>query len=117
MAKNYKFYGGQEETVMEISDDLLMAVWENIGEGWSGDYDPDDPDDKNLLRFTIYIKDYNGNWEQVDDASYCTTVPYDTPEEDLKSKLETIFEEYRDVLDEYPPAVSVKKLGETLSWI
>lgn len=114
---NYKFYGNDGETIMEVSDDLLKAEWENIGEGWSGDYDPDDPDDVNLLRFTIYIKNDDGEWEQVDDASYCTSVPCDTPEEELKSKLETIFKEYRDVINEYPPDISVKKLGETLSWI
>lgn len=115
--KNYKFYGNETDPVMEISDELIKAVWENLDEGWNGDYDPDDPEDCNLLRFTIYIKNDEGDWEQVDDASYCTTVPYDTPEEELRSKLETIFKEYRDVLNEYPPQVSVKKLGEGLSWI
>ena len=27
--------------------------WIDIGEGWSGDYDPDDPDDIALLRFDV----------------------------------------------------------------
>ena len=27
--------------------------WVDIGEGWNGDYDPDDPDDTALLRFDV----------------------------------------------------------------
>ena len=117
MEHNYKFYGNNEEIVMEIWDDVIMAVWENIGEGFSGDYNEEDADDQNLLRFSVYIKDNDGEWEAIEDASYCTQNPYDTPEERLKSMLEIIFKEYRDVLDEYPPKYSVKKLGERLSWI
>lgn len=114
---NYIYYGKDEETIMEMSDELLKVEWENIGEGYRGDYDPEDPEDDNFLRFSVYVKNEEGDWEEVDDATYCTYNSIDTPEKDLKSMLKTIFDEYRDVITEYPVDVSVKKLGERLSHI
>lgn len=63
------------------------------------------------------MKNDDGNWKQVEDASCCTSVPYNMPEKELRAKLESLFKEYRELLTEYPPERSVKKLGETLSWI
>lgn len=112
---NYIYYGKDSETIMEMSDELLKVEWENIGEGYCGDYDPEDPEDDNLLRFSVYVKNEEGDWEEVDDATYCTYNSIDTSEKDLKSMLKTIFDEYRDVITEYPVDVSVRKLGERLS--
>lgn len=109
-----------DETPVSISNDITRADWYNAGEGWSGDYDPEDPDDINLLRFDIYKnlspdseEDY---WETVEDASYCTRVPANATLENLTKLLYIIFKEYDNVLSSDPEA-SVKKLGESLSWI
>ena len=65
--------------------------WVDIGEGWNGDYDPDDPDDTALLRFDVLeLTNIHGlfsdspvmEWEVLDDASYCTQMPADSSEAD-----------------------------------
>ena len=65
--------------------------WIDIGEGWSGDYNPDDPTDTPLLRFDVLeLTKVEGlfsdspelEWEVLDDASYCTQMPADTSEAD-----------------------------------
>ena len=55
------------------------------------------------------MKNDDGNWEQVEDALCCTSVPYNMPEKELRAKLESLFKEYRELLTEYPPERSVKK--------
>lgn len=99
------------ETPLSICDDVLRVDWYNAGEGICGDFDPDNPDDINLLRFDVYVKD-GDEWVEVEDASYCTNMPADSMK--LQAALEAIFKRYRAVIDgpEYP---SVKKLGEELS--
>lgn len=107
-----------EETVMSINDDRIRVDFVNIGEGYQGNYNPDDPEDRNLLRFDVYCRDSGKDeWREVDDASYCTTIPADTPHEVLESKIRILFAEYRSVTDHILEGGSVKKLGETLSWI
>lgn len=104
-----------EETPLSICDDVLRVDWYNAGEGICGDYDPDEPNDINLLRFDVYVK-RNNMWEEVPDASYCTNMPASASAKTLQAALEAIFKRYRAVIDgpEYP---SVKKLGEELSYI
>ena len=112
----YAYYGNKKgsETVMEVSDELITAAWENLNEGWFGEFDPDNEDDENLLRFTVYI--FDGRvWECIEDASYCTYVRSDTKEEELKDMLMEIFRAYRAETDVYPLGHSVRKLGERLS--
>ena len=111
------------ETPMSIHDDVLRVDWYEAGEGLYGDYNPDNPEDQELLRFDVYIKknpkpwdNSDDGWREVEDASYCTLIPINTSEEILEKALRYIFSEYRDVIKDnnYP---SVKKLGERLSWI
>ena len=114
------------ETPMSIEDDVIRVDLVNIGEGLSGDYDPEDPDDINLLRFDVYVKnpdadeDYTDGWIEVEDASYCTQLAADLPEEVLEKAIRVIFKAYRDEISSYEDYLngpSVKKLGEELSWI
>jgi hypothetical protein len=91
----------------------VRVEWEDIGEGVCGDYDPKDPTDKPLLRFTVLQK-IKGKWEQVDDASYCTYVMIDTPKKILKRLLRII---YGNVAEEVRKGCRIKKLCEQLSWI
>ena len=103
------------ETPVSIEGPVVRADWYDADEGLCGDYNPEDPDDIHLLRFDIYIKK-DGEWEPVDDASYCTRVPFETDTDTLVKLLYSIYKEYDNVLSS-DPAASVKKLGETLSWI
>lgn len=105
----------EDELVMQLEKDNVRAEWVNIGEGVSGDYDPEDPNDIQLLRFEISIRDEE-EWVEVDDSSYCTQMPADTPNKILERALQVILDEYVSALRAHPGA-SVKKLGERLSWI
>lgn len=53
-------------------DGLIKVVLEYIGEGYQGDYDPEDAEDEPLLRYSLYQKDDDGVWDDVDCGSYCT---------------------------------------------
>ena len=104
-----------DETPVSIENDVVRADWYDAGEGICGDYNPEDPDDIPLLRFDIYKKE-GEDWVEVDDASYCTRMPVTENLEILTRSLYIIFKEYNNVLKDDPDA-SVKKLGESLSWI
>jgi transcription elongation factor Elf1 len=104
-----------EETPVSIDNDKIRVDWYDAGEGLSGDYNPEGPDDIHLLRFDVYKK-VGEDWEEVEDASYCTRMPADSNLELLVHGLYIIFKEYNNVLEDDPTA-SVKKLGEALSWI
>ena len=105
-----------ESTPMSLQNDWLRVDWYNADEGLCGDYDPDDPQDINILRFDVYRRGDDSAWEEVPDASYATQVPADTELDILERALRYIFKQYEDALkdDRY---ASVKKLGEGLSWI
>lgn len=49
------------------------VVFEYIGEGFHGEYDDKDPDDKALWRLDLI----DGNGEQVDGCSWCTKLGVD----------------------------------------
>ena len=106
-------YWPDPETPVSVWDDKFRVDWYNAGEGYTGDYNPDDPEDVNFLRFDVYFN-VDGNWEEVEDASYCTHVPADTPLSTLRNLCCRIQRAYKDTDD---PNCSVKKLGEELSWI
>lgn len=99
----------------ELVKDNVKVVFENIGEGYHGDYDETDLEDKNLLRFSVYVNDETG-WIPVDDASYCTLVSADISEEKMTDLLNVLMNEFYNVLHKNIYA-SVKKLGERMSWI
>lgn len=99
----------KDTVVCSVSRGRVTVVFENLNEGYNGDYNPLDPNDEILLRFTVYKDD-----EEVPDASYCTTIPY-------TEKLTTIYSSAKKILDTvYEPVmndISVKKICEYLSWV
>jgi hypothetical protein len=106
------FQAGEEIT--RISGDNKVKVtlsW--IGEGFSGDYDMDNPDDVPLLRYDVFIKDENGEWVDPGDASYCTLL---SAEDDMEI-LEWATEYILDIIHDYVLAGEHKKMCEVLSWI
>jgi len=104
----------------EVTRGRIKVELENIGEGRSGDYQPSDPEDVPLMRFSVCRK-VAGNdrflgqeWEQLDDASYCTQIPATSPQVMLHRLAQYLL----DVV--YEPANdghSIKKICERLSWI
>ena len=93
-----------ELTIKNVTVELA-----DIGEGLSGDYDPDDKDDIPLLRFTVLKDD-----EPVEDASYCTQVPTDITPNEAAEILSAI---YLEVAEPVMQGLSIKKMCERLSWI
>ena len=92
----------------------VKVEWVELGEGYDGDYSPIDPEDRELLRFDVSRRTANGEWEAVEDASYCTLTPADTPEDVQRALLALLMDE---VYDPVEAGQSIKKLCERLSWI
>ena len=103
------------EEELELIKDNVKICWINLGEGYDGDYDEENAEDDNLLRYEVYVYDED-HWRAVDDASYCTYVSADTDNETLMKLLEILMRQFYDVLH-YDINASVKKLAETMSWI
>ena len=79
---------------MELTSGDTKVEFDYIGEGMSGDYDPDDPNDSPLLRFYVSKIDYSTKeWEVVDGGSYCTYVDADTEIPTLAKLLGIILQE------------------------
>ena len=97
---------------MELQRGDVKIAWVDLGEGWHGDYNPDDPEDDELLRFDIYKATKHG-WEALDDGSYCTRTPTSTPE-DVQLRLLVYL---LDAL--YTPVMQgeYKRRAEEMSWI
>lgn len=116
-AKDAEDFSFKEMEVIS-KDGQFKAVWEWIGEGRSGDYNPADPNDFPILRFTCYIKDGEADlnaedsWTQIEDASFCTAMDARTPRPLLKKALKNSI--LRELASSYP---NHKKNMEWMSWI
>lgn len=111
--------------MIELIKDRVKVKWVDLGEGWCGEYSPDDPDDEELLRFDVFFwepsedgwDEYNGktgNWGDPGDASYCTRFPYNSTLEEQQKGLQIIM---ANVYDPLMSGYSIKKMCEELSWI
>jgi len=80
--------------------------WVHVGEGYDGEYNPDNPLDKPLLRADLYADD-----EMLDCGSYCTCAPIDTPVEQLEVMSNDLF---RDLPDN--PVHYSRKAMERWTW-
>ena len=89
---------GQTIFSMHPAGDSFNAIrveFEYIGEGLYGEYTGHD-DDVPLFRFYIYFSNDGGyNFEEVNNGSYCTKLPIDTPVEKLKSLGQDIIEKVK----------------------
>lgn len=100
---------------MELIRGNVKVEWVNIGEGICGDYDASNPEDIELLRFYVSIREgETEEWQDVEDASYCTNFPVNS-DDTVKSKaLKLIMKRiYRKVVT----GGSIKKICEELSHI
>jgi len=103
----------------------VKVEWVSLGEGISGDYDPDNPEDVELLRFDTYVsralaEECNLHVDEFDDegygqpqdGSYCTQVPVGTPPE----TLERLQREFERELEEGARDGTFRRRAEMLSW-
>lgn len=95
---------------------LVKVVLEYIGEGYQGDYDPEDSEDEPLLRYSLYRKndDDDDDWDAVDDGSYCTYLSVNDDRDKLVQVANTILLQVKDGLTSYNRQ---KSLYERLSHI
>lgn len=97
---------------MRLEYDRVAVEWVYLDEGWSGDYDPSDPEDTPLLRFDVYVRDENGEWADPGGASYCTRMPVTAAHRTLLRALVAIAFEANDNIDS-----GFKRAMERMSWI
>jgi hypothetical protein len=99
---------------MALTKGPVRVAWTRLGEGWCGDYDPDDPDDEELLRFDVYLRDEAGEYQPVRGASYCTRFPVEADGQLKHLALRLILGlVYEPLVSGYP----IAHLCEQLSWI
>jgi hypothetical protein len=89
------------------------VLLEDIGEGLSGDYDPDDPTDTPLLRFSIDERNDVGEWCDVNNASYCTQLPATINEAMGQYALDYIIQNVANPIT----SGTHKRICEKLSWL
>lgn len=113
-----------DEVEVKLDDSPLMLTWSWDDEGYQGDYDPDDMSDAPLLRFTVYrwqqYELHAGEYEPLDDASYCTENPIDTDRIELVKMGVEILREVHRTLTSDPEVWEQrpwKKAMERCSWI
>jgi len=91
------------------TDEKISVELEDIGEGRSGDYDPCDPYDIPLMRFSFYRGD-----EQVDNGSYCTLIHADIEPEMQTAIEQLLMDEFLFMLER---GDSIKKKAERFAWM
>ena len=109
--------------IVTSEDNRVRVELDDIGEGLSGDYNPGDPNDVSLARFTIlrYAKDSHESaedegweWEPVDGVSFCTQIPTSTKPRELQRLAGLILQSvYWDVKS----GTSIKRKAGLLSWL
>ena len=97
----------------ELQKGKVIIAWVELGEGWGGDYNPDDPDDEELLRFDAYIEDHE--WEDdYPTYSYCTEFPVSATPEQRQAGLEYLMSHLYEPMSK---GEWCRSDAERLSWI
>lgn len=105
---------------IEKSGNGVMVVIFNANEGLFGDFDPDNKEDRNLLRFSVYINENHsagpedGGWEEKD--SWCTDLSADLGPEMITRALNIIYDKMNEALKDNINA-SIRRIGDELSWL
>lgn len=99
---------------MEFAEENIMVRFVDLGEGYDGDFNPQDPYDERLLRFDVLTREGKGDWEDVPGGSYCTSLPVDLPEEPTRLALKLILETVKPWIQR---GESIKGLCDKLSGI
>ena len=96
----------------KIIPELEVCLHWDCHEGWCGEYNPNDPNDKPLLRFDVI---YKGEIE--DNGSYCTQLKATDGRQLLISATESILREAEESFDGEHCSNGFKKTMEWMSWI
>ena len=103
-----------EEITLTKGDKKVVLEW--IGEGNEGDYNEDDSEDEQLIRFScseFVHRREDGNlindWDELESSSYCTQLPVGTSMKTLIRAAAEVMEAIQDV--------SYKRRLEELSWM
>ncbi len=91
---------------LSFTHDRYRLDWIFIGEGYNGEYDDADPEDKRLLRADLYA-----DGEMLDNGSYCTLACIDTPSSVLEIMSNDLFRDL--ALD---PKNFSKRVMELWTW-
>jgi hypothetical protein len=94
--------------------ELTLELSDETNEGWLGDYDPKDPNDELLVRFTLLEKK-DGAMQQLPDCSYCTGMPSKEMTTEKAGKIADLI--LATCIDVYEAGGSLKKTCELLSWL
>ena len=103
-------------TIATLEREDVRIEWVYLDEGFSGEYNPNDPDDVAFLRFDL-MKKIDGEWEYVENGSYCTHFSYDATTEQKKRGLELLMKHAYPLLKKYPENNEIKRMAEKLSHI
>lgn len=95
---------------------VITSLSTDTGEGYHGEFDPDDPDDLLLYRFDIEIALPSEPTRRafVDDASYCTQLPAAVP---VEMRLRALAAIHHEAVNSLSGGASIKKAMEQMSWI
>lgn len=69
---------------LTVTKHPIQVCFVNLGEGYSGDFDPSDPDDERLLR--LDLKKWDSETETYEDSESVCTCMASTTEEEVKQK-------------------------------
>jgi hypothetical protein len=97
----------------EIDRAGFRITLEHLGEGLDGDYDPTDPSDVQLLRFTA-AQLVQGEWQVVEDGSACTALPTSITMQQGLAAAELIWATLHPLVVAH---ASVKSAVGRLSWL
>lgn len=114
---NKKAIENEEFTVIAMESETLRVEFVDIGEGYGGDYNAEDPEDRRLMRLYALRRDQdadNSDWEEIEDGSCCTCIPSDTKPADLAVLLAHVFATISDAIQ---TGASMKRSCERLSWL
>lgn len=113
----------KERVGFQLVQGNAKIEWVELGEGRSGDYNPDDPCDVELLRFDTFFRPQPGQdaqddpdedgWVTCHDGSYCTLVPVSTPPDVRQVLLIELMAAMHEAIGQD----RVKKIAERCSWI
>jgi len=101
------------EKMNELIKNNVRVSWVELGEGKQGDYDPNDPNDVELLRFDVERME-NGTWEILDGGSYCTQVPVSATPEQRRVGLKDIM---NSVYNPIMAGDSIRRMASDFSWM
>lgn len=108
-----------------IFDHDICIELENIGEGINGDYNPNDPNDTELLRLTLYSRNTDSDtleWsEQIGEYSLglstCTQIPTTCKREIVSDILHNVYDKIRYAIVHPDKSESLKHIVDAASWL